>query len=118
MQAFFLISGFLASMVLERYGAARFLRKRVQRLVPPWVGAMALVCAPAVWFLTGGIAPEALPHVGQPFFTTRPEGTGLGVATARRFVEQHGGTLEIRSEPQTGTTVHLWLPLTPVGVMA
>ncbi len=65
-----------------------------------------------------GIAPEALPHVGQPFFTTRPEGTGLGVATARRFVEQHGGTLEIRSEPQAGTTVHLWLPLTPVGVMA
>ena len=60
MQAFFLISGFLASMVLERYGAARFLRKRVQRLVPPWVGAMVLVCAPAVWILTGSVAPKVL----------------------------------------------------------
>lgn len=60
-----------------------------------------------------GIAPEALPNVGQPFFTTRPEGTGLGVATARRFVEQHGGTLDLRSEPGTGTVVALWLPLGP-----
>lgn len=66
----------------------------------------------------GGIAAEALPHVGQPFFTTRPEGTGLGVATARRFVEQHGGTLELRSERSIGTTVRLWFPLAPVGVMA
>lgn len=57
-----------------------------------------------------GIAPETLPSVGQPFFTTRAEGTGLGLATARRFVEQHGGRLDLESRLAEGTVVHLWLP--------
>jgi signal transduction histidine kinase len=58
-----------------------------------------------------GISAEALPLVGQPFFTTRAEGTGLGLATARRFVEQHGGHLELASRPGEGTTIRIWLPL-------
>ncbi len=58
-----------------------------------------------------GIAPEALGQVGQPFFTTRQEGTGLGLATARRFVEQHGGRLDLASTPGVGTTVRIWLPV-------
>ena len=58
-----------------------------------------------------GIPPETLASVGQPFFTTRGEGTGLGVATARRFVEQHGGRLELTSRPGAGTTVRLWVPI-------
>lgn len=57
-----------------------------------------------------GIPPETLREVGRPFFTTRPEGTGLGLATARRFVEQHGGQLDLESQVGTGTTVRLWLP--------
>jgi signal transduction histidine kinase len=57
-----------------------------------------------------GILPEALASVGQPFFTTRAEGTGLGVATARRFVEQHGGRLDLTSTAGAGTTVRLWVP--------
>ncbi len=57
-----------------------------------------------------GIPPETLREVGQPFFTTRPEGTGLGLATARRFVEQHGGRLELESAVGVGTTARLWLP--------
>jgi signal transduction histidine kinase len=57
-----------------------------------------------------GIPPETLPSVGQPFFTTRAEGTGLGLATARRFVEQHGGRLDLTSRPGAGTTVRVWLP--------
>jgi signal transduction histidine kinase len=65
-----------------------------------------------------GIAGEALPNVGQPFFTTRPDGTGLGVATARRFIEQHGGTLTLESVHQRGTTVRVWLPLQPRGAIA
>lgn len=65
-----------------------------------------------------GISPEALPQVGQPFFTTRPEGTGLGVATARRFVEQHDGTLAIASERGRGTTITLWLPTAATGSAA
>ena len=60
-----------------------------------------------------GIAAEALPLVGQPFFTTRPEGTGLGLATARRFVEQHGGRLDLESRAGQGTTISIWLPVAP-----
>ncbi len=58
-----------------------------------------------------GIPAEALASVGQPFFTTRQEGTGLGLATARRFVEQHGGRLDLESQPGAGTTVRVWLPV-------
>jgi signal transduction histidine kinase len=58
-----------------------------------------------------GIPPSIQPSVGQPFFSTRPEGTGLGVATARRFIEQAGGKLEIASTPPGGTTVRVWLPV-------
>jgi signal transduction histidine kinase len=58
-----------------------------------------------------GIPDHVLPSVSQPFFTTRAEGTGLGLATARRFVEQHGGRLEISSQVGVGTTVRIWLPL-------
>ncbi len=57
-----------------------------------------------------GIAPETLQSVGQPFFTTRSEGTGLGLATARRFVEQHGGRLDVSSTLGEGTSVRIWLP--------
>jgi two-component system sensor histidine kinase AtoS len=57
-----------------------------------------------------GIPDQVLPSIGEPFFTTRPEGTGLGVATARRFVEQHGGRLDLTSRVGEGTTVKIWLP--------
>ncbi len=63
-----------------------------------------------------GIPLVTLQQVGQPFFTTRQEGTGLGVATARRFVEQHGGTLTLTSEVGRGTTATIWLPLVPVSM--
>jgi signal transduction histidine kinase len=57
-----------------------------------------------------GIPPQVLASVGEPFFTTRPEGTGLGLATARRYVEQNGGRLELTSEPGRGTVVRFHLP--------
>mgnify|MGYP001251256714 CR=1 FL=1 len=57
-----------------------------------------------------GIPVETLPSVGQPFFTTRNEGTGLGLATAIRFVEQHGGQLTVASQVGKGTVIRIWLP--------
>ncbi|HXY32371.1 MAG TPA: ATP-binding protein [Gemmatimonadaceae bacterium] len=60
----------------------------------------------------GGIPEHLLPSVCDPFFTTRPEGTGLGLAVAKRFVEQNGGRLEIESTPGTGTVVRIRLPAT------
>jgi PAS domain S-box-containing protein len=57
-----------------------------------------------------GIAPEVLPRIGEPFFTTKQEGTGLGVAMARRIVERHGGTLVLESAPGRGAIARVRLP--------
>lgn len=60
-----------------------------------------------------GIAPENLAKVGEPFFTTKPEGqgTGLGLTICRRIAQEHYGTLEITSQLDKGTTVRVVLPL-------
>jgi len=56
-----------------------------------------------------GIAPEHLPNIFRPFFTTKGQGTGLGLSLARRMVESHGGTISVASALGEGTqfTVHL-----------
>ena len=56
-----------------------------------------------------GIAPEALPRVFEPTFSTTSSGSGLGLAIARRLVESWGGTITLESEPGQGTTVTLSL---------
>ena len=60
-----------------------------------------------------GIAPEHLMTVMDPFFTTKPVGTGsgLGLPMAKGFVEQSGGALELISQQGQGTIVALWLPV-------
>src|SRR6266851_702428 len=58
-----------------------------------------------------GMAPEVLERLGTPFFTTRGEGTGLGVVVARATFAQHGGSLVYSSEPGRGTTALGTLPL-------
>jgi len=57
-----------------------------------------------------GIPADILPSVTDPFFTTRDDGTGLGLAVAKRFVEQNRGRLTITSRVGEGTTVRIWLP--------
>ncbi|UJR78179.1 sensor histidine kinase [Sandaracinus amylolyticus] len=57
-----------------------------------------------------GIAPEVLARVGTPYFTTRSEGTGLGVVIARAAIEQHGGTLALHSQRGEGTLAEIVLP--------
>jgi signal transduction histidine kinase len=58
-----------------------------------------------------GMSPEVLDRIRKPYFTTKEGGTGLGLAVARGLVEQHGGTLEFKSAPRTGTTVTILLPM-------
>lgn len=57
-----------------------------------------------------GIPEHALSHVFEPFFSTRSEGTGLGLAIVKSVVEAHGGTIDVASSPDTGTSFTLVLP--------
>jgi two-component system sensor histidine kinase HydH len=57
-----------------------------------------------------GMPAETLGRIGTPFFTTRDDGTGLGVVLARSVIAQHGGSLRYLSEPGQGTTVTVTLP--------
>ena len=58
-----------------------------------------------------GMSPETLARVGTPFFTTRKEGIGLGLAQVQRLVGKSGGSFKIESEPNVGTTVTFTLPV-------
>jgi PAS domain S-box-containing protein len=57
-----------------------------------------------------GIAADDLPHLFEPFYTTRPDGMGLGLYVSRNIVEHHGGRIEAKSEAGQGTTFTVWLP--------
>ena len=58
-----------------------------------------------------GIAPETLPNIFRPFYTTRGEGTGLGLSLARRIIEDHQGRIDVTSTVGKGTTFAVVLPL-------
>ncbi len=60
-----------------------------------------------------GIDPEHVPHVFDPYFTTKPpgRGTGLGLATTYGTITQSGGAILVESQPGHGTTFRVWLPL-------
>jgi two-component system sensor histidine kinase HydH len=57
-----------------------------------------------------GVSKEDLPRIFDPYFTTKPEGTGLGLAMSVKIIEEHGGTVTVESEPDVGTTVVVSLP--------
>jgi signal transduction histidine kinase len=58
-----------------------------------------------------GIPAERRPRVFEPFYSGKPNGTGLGLTIAERIVTAHGGRIEIDSEPGRGTRVTLLFPL-------
>jgi signal transduction histidine kinase len=57
-----------------------------------------------------GMGPQTRERAFTPFFTTRVEGTGLGLPLVRRIAEEHGGSVDISSAPGQGTTVSLVFP--------
>ncbi|MDH5502012.1 MAG: ATP-binding protein, partial [Gammaproteobacteria bacterium] len=61
-----------------------------------------------------GIPASNSSRIFRPFFTTKPGGTGLGLAMALRIVEAHGGTLSVRSVPGEGACFEFTLPCTPI----
>ena len=58
----------------------------------------------------GGIETKDLSRVFDPYFTTKPEGTGLGMAMSAKIVEEHGGTITLESEVNQGTSVVVEIP--------
>jgi signal transduction histidine kinase len=58
-----------------------------------------------------GISPEHLPFIFRPFYTTKGNGTGLGLSLARRIVEDHRGKIEVESEIGRGTEFLITLPV-------
>ena len=58
-----------------------------------------------------GIAPEAQAKLFEPFFSTKPQGTGLGLATSQQIVFEHNGHLLVESQPGKGSTFTTLLPL-------
>lgn len=61
-----------------------------------------------------GIPPEILTNIFDPYFTTKSEGSGLGLATAYSIVKGHGGRLTVESQVGVGSTFHVYLPASSV----
>lgn len=57
-----------------------------------------------------GISKERLQKIGEPFFTLKEKGMGLGLTTSMKIIQEHKGTMQIESEVGKGTIVHLTLP--------
>jgi len=60
-----------------------------------------------------GMDAETLAKAFRAFYTTKQGGSGLGLPTARKIIEAHGGTIDIESAPGRGTKVAIWLPAPP-----
>ncbi len=58
-----------------------------------------------------GMAPVAARNVFRPFFTTKPNGVGLGMPLAKRILDRHGGSITLESTQGRGTKVVMTLPL-------
>ena len=76
-------------------------------------------CASVVVSDTGrGIPPPQLSHIFRPFYTTKGNGTGLGLSLARRIVEEHHGRIEVSSTVGKGSKFEVVLPFRVPAVQA
>jgi signal transduction histidine kinase len=57
-----------------------------------------------------GIPPEVQERIFDPFFSTKPSGTGLGLSVSLGIVEEHGGRITVESRVGQGSTFTVWLP--------
>ena len=65
-----------------------------------------------------GIAAEDISKVFEPYYSTKETGTGLGLAIVKKAVEDHHGTIAVKSKVGEGTTVTITLPVSVPGAVA
>ena len=58
-----------------------------------------------------GISPDKLPHIFEAYYTSRPQGSGLGLPTVKKIIEAHKGSISVNSEPGKGTSFEIRLSL-------
>jgi signal transduction histidine kinase len=76
----------------------------------PWATLDGPGAAVTISDTGGGVPPEVVENIFNPFFTTKREGTGLGLALSKRIIEGHGGTIEVINREGEGVTFILRLP--------
>ena len=62
-----------------------------------------------------GISKTEVSRIFEPYFTTKSQGTGLGLPIVLKIIEAHGGTIRVESQPDSGTVFIIELPVSPVG---
>jgi signal transduction histidine kinase len=99
---------------IDRFHIERALINLIDNAVDasPTGGAIVITLAPRKNILTitikdqgAGMSPETLANLYMPFYTTKNDGTGLGMPISKKVIEAHGGTLYISSKPGKGTEV-------------
>ena len=76
------------------------------------IGATALATGLRISITDSGVGIPSgdLAHIFEPFYSTKPQGSGLGLALVHRVMRDHGGDVDVRTAPDTGTTFTLLLP--------
>ena len=95
---------------------------RLEKVVLSERTAQVLGVSPGIYLLLTfedngpGISSETLPHIFEPYFTTKETGTGLGLATVYSLVKQYQGHIAVYSTPEKGTTFRIYLPQKPTKI--
>jgi two-component system sensor histidine kinase AtoS len=79
--------------------------------VRSWLHAELNMLVVAVADTGPGVLPQVLSRVFEPFYSTKLDRMGLGLPTAHRIVTEHGGFINIIADENTGTKVHIYLPI-------
>ncbi len=79
--------------------------------VKTWFNSELNMVVAAIYDTGGGIAPDLLPRIFEPFYTTKLDRMGLGLPIAYRILSEHGGFINISGDENQGTKVHMYIPI-------
>jgi len=96
--------------VVEAPGAASIPLHPERAAADPWSDARRYACV-SVRDTRPGIEAEDLDRVFHPFFTTKEQGSGVGLALAKKLVHDHRGAIEVISAPGQGAEILVHLPM-------